>query len=228
MRSTRSAAQAIVKALVRSRTMLWVCVGSAAQLIVVSAIWSWLPRFLNRAYGLAPGKRPLGGACRCAAPLAAWCGCGGRPCRRPPPAWQAYAMRCCDRLVTGDAAASALLSPCRPGSGLSPSAVSLMTCTRRAGAGARDDVTLAVRARHRRLGSGAVHEPVRPGRGAAPIAGVFGVQTDGGLDRHAGVPRPLAPLAFSFAARTYEADMRRAGEPADEPASRSLACGITF
>ena len=27
----------------------------------------------------------------------------------------------------------------------------------------------------------------------------------------------LAPLAFSFAARTYEADMRRAGEPTDEP-----------
>ncbi|HSV58013.1 MAG TPA: hypothetical protein VLJ19_03875 [Variovorax sp.] len=29
----------------------------------------------------------------------------------------------------------------------------------------------------------------------------------------------LAPLAFGFAARTYEADMRRAGELIDEPAS---------
>ena len=47
-RSTRSAAQAIVKALVRSRTMLWVCVGGAAQVLVLSAIWSWLPSFLNR------------------------------------------------------------------------------------------------------------------------------------------------------------------------------------
>ena len=55
-RSTRSAAQAIVKALVRSRTMLWVCIGGAAQLIVVSAIWSWLPSFLNREYGLAPDQ----------------------------------------------------------------------------------------------------------------------------------------------------------------------------
>jgi MFS family permease len=56
MRSTRSAAQAIVKALVRSRTMLWVCVGGAAQVLVVSAIWSWLPSFLNREYGLAPDQ----------------------------------------------------------------------------------------------------------------------------------------------------------------------------
>ena len=29
----------------------------------------------------------------------------------------------------------------------------------------------------------------------------------------------LAPLAFSFAARTYEADMQRAGQPIDEPAA---------
>ena len=29
----------------------------------------------------------------------------------------------------------------------------------------------------------------------------------------------LAPLAFSFAARSYEADMKRAGELIDEPAS---------
>ena len=28
--------------------MLWVCLGGAAQLIVVSAVWAWLPSFLNR------------------------------------------------------------------------------------------------------------------------------------------------------------------------------------
>ena len=33
----------------------------------------------------------------------------------------------------------------------------------------------------------------------------------------------LAALAFSFAARTYEADMRRAGQPIDEPASSPIA-----
>ena len=34
--------------------MLWVCVGGPAQLIVVSAVWSWLPSFLNRVHGMAP------------------------------------------------------------------------------------------------------------------------------------------------------------------------------
>ena len=53
-RSLARAAQQIVKLLVRSPTMLWVCVGGAAQLIVVSALWSWLPSFLNRVHGIAP------------------------------------------------------------------------------------------------------------------------------------------------------------------------------
>jgi MFS family permease len=46
----------IVKVLARSRTMLWVCIGGAAQLIVVSALWSWLPSFLNRVHGVAPAQ----------------------------------------------------------------------------------------------------------------------------------------------------------------------------
>ena len=54
--SMSDAASHIVKILVRSRTILWVCIGGAAQLIVVSAVWSWLPSFLNRAYGLAPAE----------------------------------------------------------------------------------------------------------------------------------------------------------------------------
>ncbi len=45
----------IVKVLTRSRTMLWVCIGGAAQLVVVSSLWSWLPSFLNRVHGVAPG-----------------------------------------------------------------------------------------------------------------------------------------------------------------------------
>ena len=40
--------------LARTRTLLWVCIGAAMQLIVVSAIWSWLPSFLNRFHGVAP------------------------------------------------------------------------------------------------------------------------------------------------------------------------------
>ncbi|MBK7613230.1 MAG: MFS transporter [Burkholderiales bacterium] len=44
----------IVRALTQSRTMLWACVGSALQLIVVSALWAWLPSYLNRFHGVAP------------------------------------------------------------------------------------------------------------------------------------------------------------------------------
>jgi MFS transporter, Spinster family, sphingosine-1-phosphate transporter len=38
----------------RSPTIRWVCIGAAAELIGVSALWSWLPSFLNRSYGIAP------------------------------------------------------------------------------------------------------------------------------------------------------------------------------
>src|SRR5678816_2249577 len=54
--SLGEAVRHIVKVLARSRTMLWVCIGGAAQLIVVSALWSWLPSFLNRAHGIAPAQ----------------------------------------------------------------------------------------------------------------------------------------------------------------------------
>ncbi len=58
-RSLREAALHIVKLLAQSRTMLWVCVGGAAQLIVVSALWSWLPSFLNRVHGIAPQQASI-------------------------------------------------------------------------------------------------------------------------------------------------------------------------
>ena len=45
---------AAIASLVRSRTLRWVCLGAAAQLIVVSAVWAWLPSFLNRFAGLSP------------------------------------------------------------------------------------------------------------------------------------------------------------------------------
>ncbi|MDN8615046.1 MFS transporter [Variovorax ginsengisoli] len=53
-RSTQGTARAIVKRLARSRTLLWVCIGAPAQLILVSAIWAWMPSFLNRMHGMAP------------------------------------------------------------------------------------------------------------------------------------------------------------------------------
>jgi len=44
------------RAMLRSRTVLFVCIGAAAQLIAVSALWAWLPSFLNRVHGVAPDR----------------------------------------------------------------------------------------------------------------------------------------------------------------------------
>jgi MFS family permease len=46
----------MVQSLVRSRTVAWVCIGDAAQLIVVSSIMAWLPSYLNRMYGTPPDQ----------------------------------------------------------------------------------------------------------------------------------------------------------------------------
>ena len=70
-RSTGSTARFIARALVRSPTMLWVCLGGAAQLIVVSAVWSWLPSFFNRIYGIAPDQAAIKAA------LVVLCGAAG-------------------------------------------------------------------------------------------------------------------------------------------------------
>ncbi|MBL8351123.1 MAG: MFS transporter [Burkholderiaceae bacterium] len=53
-RSTGSTVAYVASSLAKSRTMLWVCLGGAAQLVVVSSVWSWLPSFLNRFHGMAP------------------------------------------------------------------------------------------------------------------------------------------------------------------------------
>ena len=54
--SIGEAVKHIARVLARTRTMLWVCIGGAAQLIVVSALWSWLPSFLNRVHGVVPAQ----------------------------------------------------------------------------------------------------------------------------------------------------------------------------
>ncbi|MBA2965230.1 MULTISPECIES: MFS transporter [Ramlibacter] len=46
----------VAGALGRSPTLLFVCLGAAAQLVVVSSVWSWLPSFLNRVHGVAPDQ----------------------------------------------------------------------------------------------------------------------------------------------------------------------------
>ncbi len=47
-------AKHIFGTLAKNRTLLSVCVGASMQLVVVSAVWSWLPSYLNRFYGVAP------------------------------------------------------------------------------------------------------------------------------------------------------------------------------
>jgi MFS family permease len=48
-----------------------VCIGGAAQLVVVSALWSWLPSFLNRVHGIEPGPAGVKAA------LVVLCGAAG-------------------------------------------------------------------------------------------------------------------------------------------------------
>jgi MFS family permease len=43
----------MAKSLIRTRTMVWVWAGDAAQLAVVSALWAWLPSYLSRVQGMA-------------------------------------------------------------------------------------------------------------------------------------------------------------------------------
>ena len=46
----------MARSIFTSSTVRWVCIGAAAELITVSALWAWLPSFLNRTYGIAPDK----------------------------------------------------------------------------------------------------------------------------------------------------------------------------
>jgi MFS family permease len=51
-RDAVATAKQIARSIFRPRTMLLVCLGSAAQLIVVSTLWAWLPSYLNRTYSM--------------------------------------------------------------------------------------------------------------------------------------------------------------------------------
>lgn len=49
----------LLHTLTHNRTVLWVCIGGAAQLIVVSSVWSWLPSYLHRFQGVATEQAAL-------------------------------------------------------------------------------------------------------------------------------------------------------------------------
>jgi len=44
----------LIRSIFKSHTVRWVCIGAAGQLIALSALWSWLPSYLNRTYNIAP------------------------------------------------------------------------------------------------------------------------------------------------------------------------------
>jgi MFS transporter, Spinster family, sphingosine-1-phosphate transporter len=235
MRSTRRAALAVAKALIRSRTMLWVCVGAAAQLIVVSAIWSWLPSFLNREYGLAPDQAAVKAA------LVVLCGAIGSVvwgavvdragARRPRAKLHALALLCIASLLAVAAPFGA------PRLGLEMSAQIrfgliafggfLMTCT----VGPVAAIVIDVIPPAVRVTGASVLALFSNLFGLAVGPFIAGVLSDAwGLTAALTIMPAfglLAVLAFSFAAPTYEADMRRAGQPPDEPTSAPLAGGRT-
>ena len=172
-RSTADAARHIARALVRSRTMLWVCLGGAAQLIVVSAVWSWLPSFLNRVHGIAPAQAAVQAA------LVVLCGAVGSvfwgavvdragvaPAARQA-AGDGAAVRGCDGAAGHRLRRRTWGWRCRPRRSSPDRARRLPDDLHRGpGVGDRDRRDPPGRARHRLLGAGAVPEPVRPGGGA--------------------------------------------------------------
>jgi MFS family permease len=56
IKSAAGVVRFMVQSLVRSRTVAWVCIGDAAQLIVVSSVMAWLPSYLNRMHGTPPDQ----------------------------------------------------------------------------------------------------------------------------------------------------------------------------
>jgi len=221
-RSGRDVARHIVQALTRSRTMLWVCIGGAAQLIVVSAVWSWLPSYLNRVQGVAPQQAAVQAA------LIVLCGAVGSVfwgavvdragLRRPRSKLVVLALLCLVSLLPLSFAfgASAWGAHLAPGARLALIALGgfVMTCS----VGPVSAVVIDV-----------IHPGVRA-TGSSVLAvfqNLFGLAAGplitGLLSDKMGLEFALAvmpcfavvsALAFITAARTYETDTARASMPA--------------
>ncbi|MBE7940260.1 MULTISPECIES: MFS transporter [Ramlibacter] len=221
-RSTGAAAGHIWRALSRAVTMRWVCAGAAAQLVVVSSIWAWMPSFLNRVHGIAPDQAALRAALVVlagAAGAVVWGAVVDRAGRRRRGAkLQTLALLClCSLAVLGGAFSF--------GAALAPQSQFLlvvlggflMTCT----VGPVSAIVIDV-----------IHPGVRSTGSSvlALIQNLFGLALGpvitGALSDAIGLGPALAlmpafgvlaALAFLRAARTYEADCQRAGEPLDAP-----------
>jgi MFS family permease len=221
--ATRSAGgvlRHVGKALGRSPTVLFVCIGAAAQLVVVSALWSWLPSFLNRVHGIAPEQAGVKAA------LIVLCGAAGSVAwgalvdragtRRPRNKLVAMAALCLLSMTIlmlpfGAQAAGWALDPSTQ-FGLIAAGSFVATCT----VGPVSAVVIDV-----------IHPGVRA-TGSAVLAlfqNLFGLAAGplvaGALSDHFGLALALtltplfsiaAALAFLRAAGTYEADAARAAE----------------
>ena len=55
----RMTTRAVIAELLRPRTALVTCIGAGLNLLVVSTMYSWLPSYFNRFYGLAPDQAGL-------------------------------------------------------------------------------------------------------------------------------------------------------------------------
>jgi MFS family permease len=220
-RTTGTAARTILRGLTRSPTMLWVCIGAAAQVAVVSTVWAWLPSFLQRVHGIAPDKAAVhaAGVVLCGALGSVLWGAvvdraGAKRPRRK--LFMMIALCLASMLVLATAFGQAALGL---GLGATPQYALialggfLMTCTIGPVAAVVIDV---------------VHPGVRA-TGASVLAlfqNLFGLAAGpfiaGLLSDLWGLQTALAvmpvfsvfaSLAFVVAARSYEEDARRAGEP---------------
>ena len=54
--------RALMKGLFSTRSVICAYVGSGLHLVVPAAVWAWMPSYLNRYYGMAPGKAAVNAA----------------------------------------------------------------------------------------------------------------------------------------------------------------------
>ena len=71
VRSGHGSARFIIRQLLSSRTLLWLCLAAPAQVILVSSVWAWLPSYLHRVHGLATDQAAIRAA------LVVLCGAAG-------------------------------------------------------------------------------------------------------------------------------------------------------
>ncbi|MEP6721577.1 MAG: MFS transporter [Variovorax sp.] len=231
-RSTGSAGRAVVQALVRSRTMLWVCIGGSAQLIVVSAIWAWLPSYLNRVHGMAPERAALSAALVVlggAVGSVLWGALIDRSGRRRPRAkLHTMALLCIASMLVLVFAFGA------PHFGLAITKQAqfifivlggfLMTCT----VGPVSAVVIDVIHPGIRATGASVLAVFQNLFGLAAGPFIAGILSDAWSLQQALTAMPLfavlAAWAFLRAARSYEPDLQRVGQVQREEAAAALAC----